>query len=138
MNDYLLCRCADYRLLLDARQVDEVEEVRQTTTSGHRQWRGEKLPVIDLSEVLGVQPEILRHQIVCRETPEGNAQRFILEVDQAMDLCHHKAGDFMRFPPVSPFVAECFDGAVPDPETGTCIYRLRLPPPLKGSEVALP
>lgn len=137
MNNYLLCRCADYRLLLDARQVDEVEEVWQSTASGHRQWREEKLPVIDLSEVLGLQPETPRHQIICRETLDEKAKRFILEVDQAMDLCHYEARDFTRFPPVSPFVAECFDGAVPDPETGICTYRLRLPPPLKGIHTTL-
>ena len=126
---YLLCRCRNYALLIPADRVEEVAPATGATASGYREWRDQGLPVVDLSALLGVPPGEPRHHIVCRNTGGADAILTVLEVDRAEELREHEETDFLAFPSVTSFVAQCFDGAVPEPGTGHCLYRLRLPLP---------
>ncbi|HEX6592608.1 MAG TPA: hypothetical protein VF050_11460, partial [Moraxellaceae bacterium] len=87
MKDYLHLRCGGCDLLLDVDCVEAVDflDDDRRDSQGHRLWRGQSLPVLDLTAALGLTLGVAgrnAQQLVLRE---GEA-RCIVEVGEILDF----------------------------------------------------
>lgn len=125
MKEYLHLRCGACELLVDAAVVEAVDFIAdaQRDSSGRRLWRGQVLPVLDLTVALGMAGPS-RQQLVL----SGDDQHCIVEVEEILDLRRVDENEWRHFAPVTPEAQRFFDGALPLPD-GRCLLRLRQPLP---------
>lgn len=129
MSQYLCLRCGSYRLLLDIRHVVEIggdDQARQeeSGSSMRRRWREGSLPALSLTAFLGLPPGATRQQIViCDE----QGLQSIIDVDAVDDLRAIESTQFAAIAEVSTGLQDLIDGVATDPDTGSCMLRLRHP-----------
>ena len=125
MKEYLHLRCGACELLVDAAVVEAVDFIAdaQRDSSGRRLWRGQVLPVLDLTVALGMAGPS-RQQLVL----SGDDQHCIVEVEEILDLRRVDENEWRHFAPVTPEAQRFFDGALPLAD-GRCLLRLRQPLP---------
>lgn len=124
MKDYLHLRCGACELLLDVDCVEAVgfiSDDARRDSAGHRLWREQSLPVLDLTVALGMAGTS-RQQLVLRD----GANHCIVEVGEVLDMRKVDAADWRDFSAVTSEAERFFDRALATAD-GRCLLRLRLP-----------
>ena len=101
MGTYLRVKAAGYTLLVDSGQVWDVmtnqDEEAVAGCPGHRAWRGQTLPIVDLPEALGGRAARRPIAVVIGEAGRGS---LLLDVDGAGPMLRLDEAAFRRLPPL--------------------------------------
>lgn len=140
---YLHIQCADYALLINANHVEEViGTVKDAIVDDSLSWRQQSLTIVDLCQAfLGdAASGLSRREYLVVNVPQQQADNED-HIALAVSAVHHieaiKAEDFSELPQLNFSTNRFFDKAYIHPQTGQCIYRLRVLdlPELAGSDL---
>jgi hypothetical protein len=136
MGAYLQIRAAGYTLLVDSAHVRDVMANRgenndgdrndsgsiPPVSPGHRIWRGQALPTLDLPEALGGSRTPRPVALVLGDAGEA---AIILDVDGAGPLHRLEDADFRRLPPLPSAAERTFDALLVTGDGQAGMLRLR-------------
>ena len=124
LNKYIHVQCEEFSLLLDIRWVEEVINITASfvNDSHEVEWRGNKLPFIDLTRILmGHQSRNNKHCIILKDGNEHKA----VGVGQVANIQSIKEDEFEDLPNLDFPFNDYFDKAYMKHSDKKCIYRLR-------------
>lgn len=126
MGAYLQVKAAGYTLLVHSEEIrDVMTNQREDSVAGcpgHRLWRGQTLPTIDLPEALGGGVGSRPMALVLDAADHGT---FILDVDDAGPMLRLEDTAFRPLPPLPSALARAFDGLLVTDDRRAGLLRVR-------------
>ena len=126
MSAYLQVKAAEYTLLIDSGDIRDVMTNRDGNAviecPGHRVWRGQTLPVIDFSEMLGADTAPRPVAVVLEDPDHGVV---VLDVDSAGPMLRLENALFRPLPPLPSILGQAFDGLLVEGDGRAGVLRLR-------------
>lgn len=123
-GQYLHVSCKDFSLLVDTAQVEEVSAFNEDDSNAV--WRGEVLPLLDLSALLlGEAAHKNRDCLILKYTQGDAVSYFAAAVGGVSSIENIAEGEFSAIPQLAFPYNDYFDKAYIHPQTSQCIYRLR-------------
>lgn len=131
MSAYVVFRCGEMTLLLDADAVQAVTELDDTdgavSGQGMVDWQGQAIDCVDFSRLLE-QPGAGKQALVLTAESTGGTPLMLI-VDSVDNVLSLEAGAFRPLPPMSGRMAEFFDAVRPLEQQSGLGLRLRYPLP---------